>query len=87
VADDYITLEEAALLSGLHLGSLKRLLRSGQLRGYKQSFNGRKRWMVSVRSLRQYTDPYNGYLLDLPGPKLYLRRVDDDDEAADAFLG
>jgi len=28
----------------------------------------------------QYTDPVYGFLLDLPGPKLFLRRMDDEDE-------
>ena len=76
---DYITIEEAARRSGLHPESLKRLLRSGALTGYKMAYAGRRRWMVSAISLRQYTDPVRGFLLDLPGPKLFLRRADDRD--------
>jgi hypothetical protein len=33
-----------------------------------------------VRSLRRYTDPIDGFLLDLPGPKLFLRRVEGEDK-------
>jgi hypothetical protein len=36
--------------------------------------------MVSVASLKQYTDPVYGFLLDLPGPKLFLRRMDEEDD-------
>jgi hypothetical protein len=34
--------------------------------------------MVSAASLKQYTDPFHGFLLELPGPKLYLRRRQDE---------
>jgi excisionase family DNA binding protein len=80
MGDDFVTLAEAAALSGLHKNTLKRLLRQGVLRGYKMVWEGRMRWLVSVRSLRQYTDPIEGFLLDLPGPKLFLRRVEEDDD-------
>jgi excisionase family DNA binding protein len=75
---DFITLEEAARRSGLHLNSLKRLLRQGVLRGFKTVHGGRRRWLVSMASLRQYTDPMTGWLLDMPGPKLFLKRAEED---------
>lgn len=75
---DFVTLEEAARRSGLHPNSLKRLLRQGVLRGFKTTQAGRRRWLISAVSLRQYTDPLTGWLLDRPGPKLFLRRAEDD---------
>ena len=80
MGDDFITIEEAAEISGLHKTTLGRLLRRGVIRGYKMVWKDRMRWMVSVRSLRQYTDPIEGFLLDLPGPKIFLRKVEEDDE-------
>jgi hypothetical protein len=77
MSSDYVPIEEAAQLSGLHLNTLRRLLRVGVVRGYKLNHGGRQRWMVSVRSLQHYTDPITGFLLDLPGPKLYLRKRDE----------
>ncbi len=77
---DYLTLEEAAQRSGLHVETLKRLLREGVIEGYKAVYQGRRRWRVSAASLKQYTDPVYGFLLDLPGPKLFLRRMDEEDE-------
>lgn len=86
---DYIPIEEAARRSGLHLDTLKRLLRKDEIRGFKATHNGRHRWLVSVVSLRQYTDPFDGFLLTKPGPKLFLKRVDDEiddgDDAEDGF--
>jgi hypothetical protein len=79
VANDYIPIEEAARRSGLHINSIARLLRRGVLRGYKATSGGRNKWMVSVHSLRQYTDPINGFLLDQPGPRLFLSKLYDDD--------
>jgi hypothetical protein len=79
VGNDYVPLDEAVRLSGLHKDSLERLLRRGVIDGFKATYNGRRRWLVSVRSLRQYTDPFNGFLLELPGPKLFLRRLDETD--------
>lgn len=76
---DFIPLETAAEISGLHPNSLKRLLRQGVIRGFKATVGGRQRWLVSVASLRQYTDPMTGWLLDQPGPKLFLRRQRNDD--------
>ncbi|MBM4425505.1 MAG: helix-turn-helix domain-containing protein [Chloroflexi bacterium] len=74
---DYITLKEAARQSGLHENSLRRLLRSKEIEGYKRGWS----WMVSVRSLDNYADPVTGFLLELPGPKLFLtRREDKEDE-------
>jgi hypothetical protein len=80
VGDDYIPLDEAARWSGLHENTLRRLLREGIVRGYKTSEGGKQHWMVSVESLREYTDPFYGFLLDMPGPKLFLRRRDEGDE-------
>jgi hypothetical protein len=79
VSSDYISIEEAAHRSGLHSNTLKRLLRTGAIYGYKATVQGRSRWLVSAASLRLYADPIDGFLLDMPGPKLYLRRVDDDE--------
>ncbi len=76
MGDDYIPIEEAAQQSGLHINTLKRLLREGVIEGYKAIHQRKRRWMVSAASLRQYTDPVYGFLLDLPGPKLFLRRLD-----------
>ncbi len=73
--DEYISLEEAAARSGLHSNTLRRLLRRGVLHGYKVTSGGARRWLVSAASLSNYTDPNYGFLLDMPGPKLYLRRV------------
>jgi hypothetical protein len=33
-----------------------------------------------VTSRKPYTDPWMGHVLDLPGPKIFLRRLDGDDE-------
>ena len=74
---DYITLEEAAERSKLHPNTLKRLLRAGEIRGFKAVHDGRKRWLVSAWSLDQYTNPFHGFLLDKPGPKLFLKRLDE----------
>ena len=77
---DYVTLEEAAKLSGLHPNTLRRLLREGVIQGFKTAHEGKQHWLVSVASLKQYTDPVYGFMLDLPGPKLFLRRLDDSEE-------
>jgi Helix-turn-helix domain len=73
---DYISLKEAAKRSGLHENSLRRLLRAGDIQGYKRGWW----WMVSTHSLDAYTDPIMGFLLELPGPKLYLTKREDNDE-------
>jgi hypothetical protein len=78
VSNDYIPIEEAARRSGLHTNTIQRLLRKGVLRGFKMAYQGRSRWMVSIHSLRHYTDPINGFLLDMPGPKLFLSKLNDD---------
>jgi hypothetical protein len=78
VGTDYITIEEAVLRSGLHINSLKRLLRQGTIAGYKFNHHGRRRWMVSVRSLDLYLNPENSFFLDRPGPKMFLRRRDEE---------
>jgi hypothetical protein len=77
VGDDYVSIEEAARLSGLHINSIRRLLRKGSLYGYKATEGKSRRWMISIQSLRRYTDPQTGFLLELPGPKLYLTRRDE----------
>jgi DNA-binding Lrp family transcriptional regulator len=83
MGDEFIPIEQAAQQSGLHINTLKRLLREGVIEGYKAIYQRKRRWMVSVVSLRQYTDPVYGFLLDLPGPKLFLRRIDEEDEEED----
>jgi hypothetical protein len=80
VSSDYIPIEEAAQRSGLHSNTIARLLRRGILHGYKANDRGRSRWLVSVQSLRHYTDPINGFLLDMPGPKLFLSKLHEDGE-------
>ena len=75
MGNDYVLLDEAARLSGLHIDSLERLLRQGVIEGFKATHKARRRWLVSVRSLRRYADPKTGFLLDSPGPKLYLKKV------------
>ena len=70
--NDYVSITEAAEHSGLHPNSLRRLLRQGEISGYKSSIEGKSRWRVSVSSLRRYTDPVDGLLLDRPGPKKFL---------------
>jgi hypothetical protein len=81
MSEDFISLEVAAQRSGLHENTLRRLLREGVIHGYKATYAGRQRWWVSVRSLNEYTDPFHGFLLELPGPKLFLRKRDEAGEA------
>ena len=71
---ELITLEVAAQRSGLHPNTIARLLRRGVLQGHKATQAGRCCWVVSVRSLRHYTDPISGELLYRPGPKVFLAR-------------
>jgi hypothetical protein len=78
--EDYITLKEAVERSGLHAVTLRRLLRQGIILGYKEPRGRAIRWWVSARSLEQYTDPHLGFLLDLPGPKVFLRRRDEEED-------
>ena len=73
---DNISLEEAAKRSGLHKVTLRRLLRDGKIRGYRSG----KYWTVSLKSLDAYTDPIMGFLLELPGPKLFLTRRKENDD-------
>ncbi len=81
--DEYLILEEAARRSGLHSNTIQRLLQQGVLLGHKAVVRGRLRWLVSARALRAYCDPINGFLLDLRGPKLYLRRLTDSQDDSD----
>ena len=81
---DYINISEAAARSGLHPNTIQRLLRQGKLEGFKDHHSGKMHWLVSIRSLDSYTNPWNGFLLDLPGPKPYLRRRDERDKKDEA---
>ncbi|MGQ0602435.1 MAG: hypothetical protein ACT4QE_12165 [Anaerolineales bacterium] len=54
--DDYISLETAIQVSGLHANTLRRLLRTGVVRGRKTVVDGRPRWRVLTESLRQYVE-------------------------------
>lgn len=76
---DYISLKDAAKQSGLHENTLRRLLRSKEIEGYKIGWY----WWVSASSLDQYTDPIHGFLLDMPGPKLFLTKQNPEDEDED----
>lgn len=73
MSDDHIPLDEAARISGLHPVTLRRLLRQGDILGYRD----RRKWLVSARSLRAYVDPISGFALDLPGPKIFLTKRED----------
>ena len=75
MSNDYILLEEAAGRSGLHPNTLRRLLREGVINGYKASHGGKQHWLVSAVSLKCYTDPVMGFLMDLPGPKIFLKKT------------
>ncbi len=75
MSSTHISITEAARQSGLHPNSLRRLLRLGEIAGYKSSVEGKSRWMVAVSSLKRYTDPVDGVLLDRPGPKKFLKRT------------
>jgi hypothetical protein len=77
---DYIPISEAARRSGLHPNTIQRLMRQGKLNGFKEHHDGQYRWWVSVRSLDHYTNPLTGFLMDRPGPKLYLKRRDEADK-------
>jgi hypothetical protein len=72
--NDYIPLEEAARRSGLHPNTLRRRRREGVIHGYKAGGGGKRHWLVSATSLKIYTDPVLGFLLDLPGPKIFLKK-------------
>ncbi len=77
MSSDYIPIEAAAERCGLHINSLRRLLRQGAIEGYKSNYEGRRRWLVSVRSLERYVDPEAGFMFERPGPKIYLRRQEE----------
>ena len=77
MGSDYIPISEAARRSGLHPNTIQRLLRAGKIHGYKENHY---RWLVSVRSLERYTNPMTGFLLDRPGPKIFLTRRDEQDD-------
>ena len=79
MGEEYVRLEEAARRSGLHSNTLRRLLREGILHGYKAAYQGKQCWWVSAASLKRYTNPLSGFLLDLPGPKIFLKRREEKD--------
>lgn len=76
MGQDFALLEEAAEISGLSVVTIKRLLQKREISGYKAVVDGRRRWLVSLRSLQACTDSERGFLLDRPGPKMYLKRQD-----------
>lgn len=88
LTDDFLTIEEAAELFGVHAGTIRRLLRDRTLRGRKMMYGTRMRWLVSRRDLLDRWHPNTGYALEYSGPKLYLTRAtvedqedeDDDDD-------
>jgi hypothetical protein len=79
-ARGFIKLREAARISGYHIDSIERRLRTGEIYGYKALINGRWRWLVSKRSLLAYSNPATVYESSRPGPKLYLVKRDPDDD-------
>lgn len=82
---DWVLLDEASRLSGLHVDSIERLLRQGVIRGYKDTANRRRRWLVSRRSLMHYTDPVVVFEDVRMGPKMFLvKRRDPEDEGGDS---
>jgi hypothetical protein len=78
MSDEFVRLEEASRRSGLHPNTLRRLLREGALYGYKAVHHGKQCWWVSAQSLKRYTNPLSGFLLDLPGPKRFLKRREEE---------
>lgn len=75
MSHEFMTIETATQRSGLHPNALRRLLRAGVIYGYKASHEGKQHWLISPRSLKNYADPVKGFLLDLPGPKVFLKRT------------
>jgi hypothetical protein len=75
---DYVGVEEAARLSGLHPNSIRRLLRAGRLSGRKGRWRGRTCWMVSRRSLREYVQTALTFASDRRGPRMFLKRWRDE---------
>ena len=59
MSNEYISLEAAIEVSGLHPNTLRRLLREGAVRGRKTVLKGQARWHVSTESLRQYLSSGN----------------------------
>jgi hypothetical protein len=45
------------------------------IEGYKANCGGRQRWLVSASSLKDDTVPGVGFLLDLPGPGILLKKT------------
>ncbi len=76
---DYISIAEAAALTGAHPVTLRRLIRQRVLRAHRAPKSGRH-WLVSTRSLRDYFHPLTGFALDQYGPKLFLKRARWDDD-------
>lgn len=72
--DGYLSLEEAARFSGFHPNSIKRILCTGQIYGYKEMVGSRRQWRVSRRSLERYCNAYE-FGFDRPGPKPTLSRL------------
>jgi excisionase family DNA binding protein len=76
---DYVSIAEAAALTGVHPVTLRRLIRQRVLRALRDPVDGRRRWLVSTRSLRDYFHPVTGFALEQYGPKLFLKRAHWDD--------
>jgi excisionase family DNA binding protein len=70
----YLTVDQAAHLSGLHANSLRRAVRRGTLRGCKMLVGGHRRVMIARNDLRAYADPIEGELALGFGPKGFIRR-------------
>ena len=75
---EFVAIERAALESGLHPESIKRLLRQGRLEGYKARVRGHQRWLVSRASLRAYVEEVQTFASDRPGPRMFLKRRDEE---------
>ena len=77
VGDKFIEIDEAVRVSGMHAVTLKRLMRSGELKGHKAVVDGRRRWVISERSLKAYANGSTGFFMELSGSKISLIRRSD----------
>jgi len=48
-------------------------MRRGTVEGYRAGW----RWRISARSLDDYANPVYGFLMEMPGPKIFLTKRED----------